>query len=67
MSAQMRKIALITGGNKGLGFETDRQLGKRGYTVLIGARSRERGTQAAAKLQALDMDAHFFEPDVRLR
>jgi NAD(P)-dependent dehydrogenase (short-subunit alcohol dehydrogenase family) len=32
------KIALITGANKGLGLETGRQLGKLGYTVLLGSR-----------------------------
>jgi NAD(P)-dependent dehydrogenase (short-subunit alcohol dehydrogenase family) len=64
MSAQTKKVALITGGNKGLGLETARQLGGLGYTVLIGARDSERGTQAAAKLQAMEIDAHWIELDV---
>lgn len=45
------KIALITGANKGIGFETARQLGARGATVLIGARDVERGETAAQTLR----------------
>jgi NAD(P)-dependent dehydrogenase (short-subunit alcohol dehydrogenase family) len=43
-------VALITGANKGLGYETARQLLALGHTVYIGARSVERGEQAAAAL-----------------
>jgi NAD(P)-dependent dehydrogenase (short-subunit alcohol dehydrogenase family) len=43
---------LITGANKGLGFETARRLIARGHTVYIGARDRERGEAAAKKLGA---------------
>jgi NAD(P)-dependent dehydrogenase (short-subunit alcohol dehydrogenase family) len=46
------KVALITGGNKGIGFEIARQLGQRGIFVLIGARDETRGQQAAAALTA---------------
>jgi NAD(P)-dependent dehydrogenase (short-subunit alcohol dehydrogenase family) len=35
---------LITGANKGLGFETARQLVAAGHTVYLGARNPERGT-----------------------
>ena len=34
-----KKVALISGANKGIGFETARQLGKQGVTVLLGARN----------------------------
>lgn len=43
---------LITGANKGLGFETARQLVAAGHTVWIGARDAERGRQAADELGA---------------
>jgi NAD(P)-dependent dehydrogenase (short-subunit alcohol dehydrogenase family) len=41
---------LITGANKGLGYETARRLIEQGHTVYIGARDSERGKAAAAKL-----------------
>ncbi|GAA4985610.1 SDR family oxidoreductase [Kitasatospora paranensis] len=43
---------LITGANKGLGFETARRLVAAGHTVYIGARDAERGRQAAERLGA---------------
>lgn len=46
------KVAFITGGNKGLGFETARQLGKLGIKVVIGSRDLEKGKTAAQKLQS---------------
>lgn len=47
----MATIALITGGNKGIGLETARQLGKKGITVLIGARDEGRGLAAVETLR----------------
>lgn len=43
-------ITLITGGNKGLGFETARALKEKGHTVYIGSRDLERGQQAAESI-----------------
>ena len=43
-------VALITGANKGIGFETARQLVQLGHTVYLGARDVERGEKAAAEL-----------------
>ena len=43
-------VTLITGANKGLGYETARQLIERGHTVYLGARSAERGQAAASAL-----------------
>ncbi|BCJ50156.1 short-chain dehydrogenase [Actinoplanes sp. NBRC 14428] len=45
-------VTLITGANKGLGFETARQLVELGHTVYLGARDTERGGRAAAALGA---------------
>src|SRR3984885_11625870 len=58
------KIALITGANKGIGFEVARQLGAEGVTVLIGARNPLLGEIAETKLKAQGTDAHFIELDV---
>ena len=48
----MTRIALITGANKGIGYETARLLGERGMTVLVGARDEDRGRKAAKTLGA---------------
>ncbi|KIJ86673.1 SDR family NAD(P)-dependent oxidoreductase [Staphylococcus saprophyticus] len=46
----MMKVTLITGGNKGLGFETARSLKAEGHNVYIGSRNVSRGQQAAESL-----------------
>lgn len=61
------KIALITGANKGIGFEVARQLGKQNCTVLIGARDAKFGEEAAAKLKKEGIDARFVQLDVTKR
>jgi NAD(P)-dependent dehydrogenase (short-subunit alcohol dehydrogenase family) len=59
-----KKIALITGANRGIGFETARQLGQQGIKVLIGARSEENGREAERKLKTEGYDAEFILLDV---
>ena len=59
-----KKVALITGANKGIGKEIARQLGAQGITVLIGARDEGRGGEAAAELAGAGIDAHFVRLDV---
>lgn len=49
------KIVLITGGNKGIGFETARQLGNMGYEILIGARSEQKGYEAVTLLETVNI------------
>lgn len=44
---------LITGANKGLGFETARRLVAAGHTVYVGSRDPERGRRAAEQLGSL--------------
>ena len=47
------KTVLITGANKGIGFETARQLAKLNYFVYLGSRNKEHGLEAVQKLNDL--------------
>jgi NAD(P)-dependent dehydrogenase (short-subunit alcohol dehydrogenase family) len=60
----MTTTALITGANKGIGFETARLGGARGMTVLVGARDASRGQQAEQALRAGGADARFVQLNV---
>jgi NAD(P)-dependent dehydrogenase (short-subunit alcohol dehydrogenase family) len=59
-----KKIALITGANKGIGFATAQALGREGVTVLMGARSPQRGKQAVKTLGEEGIEAEFVHLDV---
>jgi NAD(P)-dependent dehydrogenase (short-subunit alcohol dehydrogenase family) len=59
-----RKVALVTGANKGIGRGTAAQLAELGMTVLVGARDPLRGEEAAAALRAAGGDAHALTLDV---
>ena len=58
-----KKIAFITGGNRGLGLETARQLAKTGAEVVIGSRDKKQGETVAEKLRAegIKVDAIRFD------
>jgi NAD(P)-dependent dehydrogenase (short-subunit alcohol dehydrogenase family) len=58
------KVALVTGANKGLGFEIARQLGQQGVTVVLGVRDNAKAEEAAKKLKAEGIDAHAVKLDV---
>jgi NAD(P)-dependent dehydrogenase (short-subunit alcohol dehydrogenase family) len=58
-----QKTALVTGANKGIGFEIVRELARLGLRVFLGARNAKAGRAAAEKLQS-DGDVVFLEIDV---
>jgi len=57
MNQHENKVALITGANRGIGFETAKGLGELGITVIIGARDLAKGKAAAEKLRAQGIQA----------
>ena len=61
---QAKKIALITGANKGIGLEIARQLGAQGIVVLVGARDQERGDEATRGLRSDGIEASTVHIDV---
>lgn len=58
------KVAFITGGNRGLGFQTALQLGQKGIRIVIGSRSLLQGEQAIAKLRASGVKADVLLFDI---
>lgn len=59
-----KKIALVTGGNRGLGFETCRQLAQLGLTVILSARDITKGEISAKQLIDRRLDVVFYQLDV---
>ncbi|MFF2140400.1 SDR family NAD(P)-dependent oxidoreductase [Streptomyces sp. NPDC058193] len=59
-----RRVALVTGANKGIGRGVAEQLSAEGMTVVIGARDPLRGEEAAAALRAAGGDAYSVTLDV---
>jgi len=58
------RTVLVTGANKGIGYEVARQLAGKGFHVFIGARNREAGRKAADEIAKEDGNATFLEIDV---
>ncbi|CAL5069071.1 unnamed protein product [Urochloa decumbens] len=54
------RIAVVTGGNKGIGIEVCRQLAGAGITVVLTARDEKRGTSAAEKLREAGLSGVIF-------
>ena len=59
-----RKTALVTGGNRGIGFEICRQLAEKGFDVFLTARNEEAGKKAVEKLAGQNLKVNFIPLDV---
>src|SRR5258705_10764984 len=62
--ANEKKVALVTGSNRGIGFETARQLGHQGVTVIVSARTEREAADAASKLRSEGIEAEALALDV---
>jgi NAD(P)-dependent dehydrogenase (short-subunit alcohol dehydrogenase family) len=58
------KTVLVTGANRGIGYEVARQLTGKGFQVFVGARNRDAGDKAAAEIAKKGGKAVFLEIDV---
>jgi NAD(P)-dependent dehydrogenase (short-subunit alcohol dehydrogenase family) len=59
-----QRIAVVTGGNKGIGFEICRQLARKGVNVVLTARDEGRGLAATERLQAQGLNVIFHPLEV---
>ena len=65
MAAQHRgKVAIVTGANRGLGFETSRQLASQGVHVILTCRDERKGMQALTRLQDQGLNVSYRPLDV---
>jgi NAD(P)-dependent dehydrogenase (short-subunit alcohol dehydrogenase family) len=64
MTTSPDKVALITGGNRGLGFETARELGAAGVTVVIAARDLKAAQKAATLLKEMGFKTDAIALDI---
>jgi NAD(P)-dependent dehydrogenase (short-subunit alcohol dehydrogenase family) len=58
------KTALITGANRGIGFEISKQLAEKGFLVFLSARNNEKGNKAAEDLKKKGLNIEFLQLDV---
>ena len=63
MAKREPRIALVTGANKGIGFDVVRQLARKGFHVFLSARSAQAGKAAVEKLKP-DGEVSFLQMDV---
>ena len=56
MSKHDKRVALVTGGNRGIGYAICQSLAQRGITVILGVRDPNKGAAACSRLQAEGLD-----------
>ena len=59
----MEKVAFITGANRGIGFETSKQLAKKNTKVILGSRDLDKGKKAIEKLATEGISADLIQYD----
>ena len=59
-----RRVAVVTGGNRGIGHEVVRQLAEKGWRVILAARDEAKGRKACGDLKSQGFDVGFYRLDV---
>ncbi|MGE6375797.1 SDR family oxidoreductase [Peribacillus muralis] len=59
-----KRIAFVTGGNRGIGYELVKQLAVKGFKVILSSRDSQKGYEAVEHLKALDLDVSYVMMDV---
>jgi NAD(P)-dependent dehydrogenase (short-subunit alcohol dehydrogenase family) len=59
-----KRIAIVTGANRGIGFEICRQLANKNHKVILTARDAAKGNSASERLRKQNLDIDFIELDV---
>ncbi|MGD8430185.1 MAG: SDR family oxidoreductase [Ectothiorhodospiraceae bacterium] len=62
--SEQKRVALVTGANRGIGFETSRQLARLGYRTVLTGRDGLQGKAAADKLVSEDLDVSYHPLDI---
>ncbi|WP_026565386.1 SDR family NAD(P)-dependent oxidoreductase [Bacillus sp. UNC41MFS5] len=58
------KVALVTGGNRGIGYELVKQLALKGFKVILASRDPEMGHETTQKLKESNLDVSFVVMDI---
>ncbi len=57
----MKKVAFITGANRGIGFETAKRMAQESIKVILGSRDLNKGKKAVKKLNSMEIDADLIQ------